>query len=287
MLFTQNSFDKKEKLLSELYSDLKNISLSPNNVDEAIQLFKDRATWIFKALFTDSKELVTRINDIHFKPLVWGYEDEDQEIFYENQALEQGLQQAHIVLRSATEKLKFARMLSETEIELKSKETSNGKDTHKETNKKSPTTIENKKVFIVHGHDENLKSEVALFIERQGLESVILHQQASGGKTIIEKLEERSDVGFAIVLYTPCDVGRLSTARRNNPRARQNVVFEHGFFIGKIGRGKVVALVKDGTEIPNDYSGVVYVNHNESGAWKTEIGRELAHVGYSIDFMKF
>lgn len=147
--------------------------------------------------------------------------------------------------------------------------------------------IENKKVFIVHGHDENLKNDVALFVERQGLESVILHQQASGGKTIIEKLEERSDVGFAIVLYTPCDVGRVSTARRNNPRARQNVIFEHGFFIGKIGRGKVVALVKGAIEIPNDYSGVVYINHNENGDWKTEIGRELVHAGYNIDFTKF
>ncbi|WP_404353705.1 TIR domain-containing protein [Exiguobacterium aurantiacum] len=155
--------------------------------------------------------------------------------------------------------------------------------------KVSPVILPNNKIFIVHGHNDDLKTSVARFIERQGLEAVILHEQASGGQTIIEKLEHRSDVGFAIILYTPCDLGRVATSEKSDekPRARQNVVFEHGFFIGKIGRGKVVALTKGDIEIPNDYSGVVYVQHDVRGAWKVDIARELKHAGYNIDVTKF
>ena len=90
------------------------------------------------------------------------------------------------------------------------------------------------KVFIVHGHDDALKNEVARFIEKLGLEAIILHEQANKGKTIIEKIEYYSDVSFGIVLYTPCDIGG-ETKENLQPRARQNVVFEHGYLIGKIG----------------------------------------------------
>ena len=62
-------------------------------------------------------------------------------------------------------------------------------------------------VFIVHGHDAIVKLEVANFIESLGLQPIILHRQASSGMTIIEKIEHYSNVGFSIVLYTPCDIG--------------------------------------------------------------------------------
>ena len=69
-------------------------------------------------------------------------------------------------------------------------------------------TTRNNKVFIVHGQDDGLKNEVARFVDRLGLDSVILHEQVNAGDTIIEKIERNSDVGFAIVLYTPCDEGK-------------------------------------------------------------------------------
>ena len=103
--------------------------------------------------------------------------------------------------------------------------------------KSKPETISSDKsrVFIVHGHDDALKNEVARFVEKFGLKTIILHEQASSGNTIIEKIEEHSNVGFGIVLYTPCDVGAKSEKSPNlQLRARQNVVFEHGFLIGKI-----------------------------------------------------
>lgn len=142
-------------------------------------------------------------------------------------------------------------------------------------------------VFIVHGHDEEAKVKTARFIERLGFKPIILHEQASSGKTIIEKIEEYSNVGFGIVLYTPCDIGGKQTeTSKLKPRARQNVVFEHGYLIGKIGRPNVCALVKGDIETPNDISGVVYVAMDEADAWHLKIAKELRNSGYNVDMNK-
>ncbi|MCL6272288.1 nucleotide-binding protein [Sansalvadorimonas sp. 2012CJ34-2] len=141
------------------------------------------------------------------------------------------------------------------------------------------------KVFIVHGRDNEAKQEVARFIESVGLIPIILHEQASGGKTIIEKIEHYSDeAGYAVVLYTACDHGRGIHETKIHPkqRARQNVVFEHGYLMAKLGRENVCALVKGDIETPNDISGVVYVALDVSGAWKTEIAKELKVSGYQL-----
>lgn len=115
-----------------------------------------------------------------------------------------------------------------------------------------------KKIFIVHGHDNEVKLEVARFIEKIGLEPIILHEQVNSGMTVIEKIEKYSDVEFGIVLYTPCDLGYVKGKKKEKKaRARQNVVFEHGYLIGKLGRNNVCALVKGDIELPNDISGIV------------------------------
>lgn len=142
------------------------------------------------------------------------------------------------------------------------------------------------KVFIVHGHDDAAKQETARFIERLGLQAIILHEQVNQGKTIIEKIEENTNVGFAIVLYTPCDVGKAKADTDLKDRARQNVIFEHGFLIGKLGRQRVSALVKGNVERPNDISGVVYISMDNSGGWKIPLAREMRSVGYKIDMNK-
>lgn len=139
-------------------------------------------------------------------------------------------------------------------------------------------------VFIVHGHDELAKTKAARFVEKLGLKPIILHEQTNSGKTIIEKIEKYSDVGFGIVLYTPCDKGCVKGKEDNlSNRARQNVVFEHGYLIGKIGRQNVCALVKGEIEVPNDISGVVYVKMDEDDSWHIKIAKELRSSGYEID----
>jgi hypothetical protein len=115
------------------------------------------------------------------------------------------------------------------------------------------------KVFIVHGHDGTPKAEIARFIEKLGLEAVILHERPNKGRTLITKFqEEAGTAGFAVVLMTPDDLGKAAAAADLNARARQNVVFELGFFIGKLGPERVAALVKGDVEKPSDFDGVVY-----------------------------
>lgn len=141
------------------------------------------------------------------------------------------------------------------------------------------------KVFVVHGRDNEAKQEVARHVESLGIGAIILHEQASSGMTIIEKIEHyANEADFALVLYTACDLGRGITETKVHPRnrARQNVVFEHGYLMAKLGRKNVCALVKGEIETPNDISGVVYVGLDEGGAWKIEVNKELKACGYSI-----
>jgi predicted nucleotide-binding protein len=141
-----------------------------------------------------------------------------------------------------------------------------------------------KRVFVVHGHDDLLKTKTARFIEKLGYEAVILHEQASRGMTIIEKIEAHTEVGFAIVLYSPDDRGNTAAAAGSGellPRARQNVVFEHGYLMAKLSRARVVPLVSGKVELPSDISGVVYVDDTN---WQFEIAKEMRAAGYEVDF---
>ena len=143
------------------------------------------------------------------------------------------------------------------------------------------------RIFIVHGHDETSKIKTARFVEKLGFEAIILHEQASSSATIIEKIEANCNVGFGIILYTPCDIGGKNTSDpKLKLRARQNVVFEHGFLIGNIGRSNVCALVKGDVETPNDISGVVYVQMDDSDAWCYKVAKELKKAGYPVDLNK-
>lgn len=133
-----------------------------------------------------------------------------------------------------------------------------------------------------------MKLTVARTLEKADLEAIILHEKPNEGKTIIEKIEQYADVGFAVILYSPCDIGRVkgSDATQERSRARQNVVFEHGYLIGRLGRKKVCAIVNGDIEKPGDIDGVVYIDFDGRGAWKTELGKELKHAGLVFDFEK-
>jgi predicted nucleotide-binding protein len=142
-------------------------------------------------------------------------------------------------------------------------------------------------IFIVHGRDEHAKTEVVLLIERAGLKATVLHEQANGGRTIIEKFEKHGgSAGFAVVIMTPDDVGGLD-AGSLQPRARQNVIGEMFWFAGSLGRERVCALKKGMIEVPTDFAGVGYVDMDASGAWKKDLLRELEHAGYkNLDWPK-
>ncbi len=164
------------------------------------------------------------------------------------------------------------------------------RDTEKarEIEKKDENIMANK-VFIVHGHDDAAKQEMARTLEKSGFEAIILHEQASVGMTIIEKIESYTDVDYAVVLYTECDLGRDKTKKADDEkfRTRQNVVFEHGYLMAKLGRNHVTALVKGNVETPGDITGVVYTNMDSAGAWKFELAKNMQAVGINVDLNKF
>lgn len=145
----------------------------------------------------------------------------------------------------------------------------------------TPEAIGNR-AFVVHGHDDAARESVARFLERLGIEPVILHEQASASRTIIEKLEHHGDVGFAVVLLTADDVGGKDSDSLR-PRARQNVMLELGYFVGRLGRSRVCALHKSPVEVPSDFLGVVYVPLDAAGAWRLLLARELRDAGFAID----
>lgn len=138
------------------------------------------------------------------------------------------------------------------------------------------------RVFVVHGHNEAVREITARLLEKLGLEPVILHEQPNKGRTIIEKFLDYTDVAFAIVLLTSDDVGGKS-AETLQPRARQNVLLELGFFLGRIGRDRVAALYEESVEIPSDYDGVLFVPLDSAGGWRFLLARELKAAGLVVD----
>jgi predicted nucleotide-binding protein len=155
-------------------------------------------------------------------------------------------------------------------------------DTHAQP-RDMPQKAASRKVFIVHGHAGEPREAVARFLDRIDLKPIILHEQANQGKTIIEKFEAHADVGFAIVLLTPDDFGGTCGGAQH-ARARQNVILELGYFIGRLTRGRVCALKVGDLELPSDILGVVWTPYDTGGGWKVGLAKELHAAGYEIDW---
>jgi predicted nucleotide-binding protein len=138
------------------------------------------------------------------------------------------------------------------------------------------------KVFVVHGHDGEMRESVARLLEQQDIVPIVLMEQANGGKTIIEKFEEYSDVSAAICLFTPDDKMASNNGTEEKPqyRARQNVVLEAGYFIGRLGRSRVIFISSQEVEMPSDLSGMLY---SYQGDWKISVLRDLKKMGFDID----
>lgn len=144
--------------------------------------------------------------------------------------------------------------------------------------------FDSKRVFLVHGHDTSAKESVARFLEKLTLTPVILHEQANEGRTIIEKFEAHADVGYAVVLLTPDDVGGSAQKPKELVgRARQNVILELGYFTGRLGRRRVCGLFRPGIEVPSDFHGVLFIELDPQGGWKTKLAQELVGAGMQID----
>jgi len=139
--------------------------------------------------------------------------------------------------------------------------------------------IKGNTVFIIHGHDNGLKTQIQLLLTRAGVNNIVLHEQPDKGRTIIDKLvEESSNSNYAIALLSPDDM-----LFDGSKRARQNVILEIGYFIGRLGKERVRILKKGDIEIPSDLQGILYENFDSSGAWKMKLCKELIAVGIYVD----
>jgi predicted nucleotide-binding protein len=143
--------------------------------------------------------------------------------------------------------------------------------------------MSNKRVFIVHGHDELARQHVSNFLSQLKLEPIVLSEQANKGQTVIEKLEKHADVRYAIVLLTPDDEGRKVGTEALHKRARQNVILELGYFISRLGRGNVCALHQKEVEIPSDFLGVVPVELDRKNGWRLELAQEMKAAGLTFN----
>lgn len=167
----------------------------------------------------------------------------------------------------------------ETDLELEVIPTTLSSGAIVELSTKAP-----EKVFVVHGHNHGAKESVARFLDKLTLEPVILHEKANSGRTVIEKFSDYADVSFAVVLLTADDEGRArSSGNEFSLRARQNVILELGYFLGKLGRSKVCALYERGVEIPSDYNGVLFVEFDSAGRWQFDLIKELVGAGFVVD----
>ncbi len=192
------------------------------------------------------------------------------EVRYNRPAYDRALNAAEGILLAARDELAKSGLEDSTSLEPEATE----------------IALSARKVFVVHGHDTEMKETVARFLERIEFEAVILHEQANAGDTTIEKFERNSDVGYAVVLLSGDDVGApVGSQDELKLRARQNVILELGYFIGRLGRSHVCPLVKGALEIPSDFHGVVYVPF-DGESWKLHLVRELRHLGFELDTNK-
>ncbi|THJ45662.1 nucleotide-binding protein [Burkholderia sp. LS-044] len=209
---------------------------------------------------------------LQFRPMMFG-ENYPQRRHYQDGARE-NIAQSIVLLESAQRAL-------QQDLEDAQHEAAASSDSLVVT----PSAL-SRRVFVVHGHDGEARETVARYLYALGFEPVILHEQANQGRTVIEKIEAESDVKFAVVLLTPDDVGRSVKEDELKPRARQNVLLELGYFIGKLGRDKVCALKRGTVDIPSDFAGVVWENMDDGGGWRLALARELKAAGHEVDLNK-
>ena len=247
-------------------SILKQAKELPHRDSGELDALIKRSDMIIGKVFGDSSEYKNTLNNISFRPGVYfsGMADSNYDGSWNS-----GCSELINLVETMLEDLQLSSDLDSSPTE---------------------TQILSDEIFIVHGHNEEMKQSVARTIETLELKPIILHEQPNKGRTIIEKFENYSQVSFAIILLSADDVAfeKESTIEQAKLRARQNVILELGFFIGKLGRERVLALFEDGVdiEIPSDYKGVLYVAYDKAGKWKFELIKELKASGMSIDANK-
>jgi predicted nucleotide-binding protein len=256
----QDRVDKGRKLLEELAGP------------DGLQRRADCERWtVYNA------ELLRRLFSTEEVAKQYSWASPSPQMYFGPPTPHQELQRAHEVCEAEVQSLES--IIERLELFTSAQPTAG----HGSVRAAQPATAPSR-AFVVHGRDQGALQSVARYLERLGVTPVILHEQPSRGGTLIEKLERHSDVPFAVVLLTPDDEGRLAGADQEmRLRARQNVILELGYFVGRLGRTAVCALYKGEVELPSDWDGVAWVPLDDRGAWKLELARELKAARFRVD----
>ena len=242
--------------LRKLYNEIDELKNKDSSSDSDFKAWKTDVQLCLSGLYGENSIQFKNFNSRHFSPMVIGGNTDWHKPY---------------VRDLETTKKEFERYICDFEEE--------GINTNMGKNRTS-----NNKVFIVHGHDGELKEKVARRLEQQGIEAIIFSEQVNRGRTIIEKLEAYSDVNVAIILFTQDDLGVAKEEKGNEKyRARQNVVFEAGYFMGYLGRENIIMIADENVEIPGDLSGMVYTTRD---SWEFEMLKELNAAGMKVNMNK-
>ncbi|MGI6294476.1 MAG: TIR domain-containing protein [Armatimonadota bacterium] len=247
------SHKKALELLSEL------IDTWPDSEDE-YTVWNDRAQNVLAAIYGDQSQALTALSQIRYTPTTFGAPGDGR--FQKSHSKGRKQAKDHIVsLRNLLEKCMDASYSTEVS-----------------------ESIGDGSVFIVHGQNHGKLAEVRFLLGQLGIECCVLQDEPNSGQTIIEKFESHGgNASYAIVLLTADDIGGAKQNNEVQSRARQNVIFEFGYFCGKLGRHKTAVLYEPGVEIPSDLRGLAYVELDSSGAWKYRLADELSQAGYPVD----
>lgn len=223
------------------------------------ELWRQQTEVVLRTVIGDVSPLYLAFKEVKYIPAAWGMSSEES--FARAQMT--GVNEAIAILKAA-----------KTEVELMGGVPDS-----------NHSSASGRQVFMVHGHDDSRKHEVARVLSALTKnEPVILHEQANNGRGILEKFEAfAADAGYAVVIATADDFGRAKDSDEERARARQNVIFEFGFFFGALGRSRTALLYEHGVEIPSDIAGLAYIPL-DSGGWKLKLAQELDGAGIGIDW---
>jgi predicted nucleotide-binding protein len=151
---------------------------------------------------------------------------------------------------------------------------------------KSGSTIR-RRIFVVCGTDDTMKQAVTEALVKLWLVPVVMCEEPSQGRKIVERFADYADVGFAVVLLSPDDsmYDKDESPTKRKLRPRQDVVFELGFLLGKLGKGNVLVFHREcaNFEGPTGFEGIKSVAFDDRDSWKIALIRELNNCGYIVD----
>lgn len=267
----------KQELLQSILNDVADLQFETSNLVPKIMAYErkignvqNRAIIIAKSIFGEESNYVKAIRKVAFTPT---YFTGPNDPVWDKLSFDSGKAELTDLIMLMVEDIKLSNIFRQQS------------DSYNTNNISS--SMPSNKVFIVHGHNEEMKHSTARFLDKIKWDPIILHEQANQGKTIIEKFTSHSDVAFAVVLLSADDIGttKVGDFKKAKFRARQNVIFELGFFLGKLGRERVFVLhqVIENFEFPSDYQGVIYIPFDSNGHWRFDIIKEMKAIGYEVD----